>query len=396
MKIKLHNTKQCCFTPTQRIVPKSVRSAIPVVAVFFIVELGILRLHGSSWIRAEGTLQHQVVDSKGAITHNWNKTFVSMTSVSGCQWYIQTADPMGEEGQPPRRVCEIAFADDTMYRLFRRQGTASAAQTTKLSGGMRYETIPRDDGRLANYVWVALASSCYLAQQTNTWIHPIWEIDDTTLRSKGFRMEALWESHTDNSPPDRVVWLNDGVDRMHDADGVSIERPAPPPYDEGYTNAIYRVESHKDIGGIRLPLSFSFVRYVWPLKKLDPTNTLGVVPRTVTLGKVSSLNLVSGPESILPGFQQDFKIVDTRFAESNPPVPALTYEITNGTWPETEQVAHLYEVSAEASGVADRKHGPAKEERDARSIAVRIILTGTLTALIIVIYILGRRSPIQK
>lgn len=142
----------------------------------------------------------------------------------------------------------------------------AAGQKVGINLGTSYiipGTLPRvHDSTIIPIVWLAYASSCYLDAATNSRLPPLDIAFPNPFNLTRTREAVIERAAGEPRLPSTAVLLNDGT-RAYWADreyapwvkAPSILR-APKPYDEGYTNNIYRVISFTNVNGLQLPLEF--------------------------------------------------------------------------------------------------------------------------------------------
>jgi hypothetical protein len=108
-------------------------------------------------------------------------------------------------------------------------------------------------------IWLAYLSGSYFKNQTNDFAEPPFARDPNSAMHYGpphyFKMQAFW-TLTDSKPPfiSHLAYLSGGY--ATNAMGKPVKRQAP--YDQGFTNSYYQVESFTNIGGLDVPLVSSF------------------------------------------------------------------------------------------------------------------------------------------
>jgi hypothetical protein len=216
---------------------------------------------------------------------------------------------------------EQVLVDDTTYCLYQ------YATNPKLHcGEVNNRAFPRDDATGINYLWLAYASAGYLEPPAAKRLEPIWVLDDPNLFLDGFTQEAAWERFPGGLPRS-IVYLNDGKSRTFDGHQSRIER-WPAPFDRGFTNAVFLAGVSTNLGGLTVPLEFTFTRYgVLPLTG----GTYDFGPVTITTAKV--FNITSAPSRYSPpSFAGVADVVDLRSVTSNRRVPRAVYQMTNWVW----------------------------------------------------------------
>jgi hypothetical protein len=211
-------------------------------------------------------------------------------------------------------------------------------------GFIEHREIPPNDSPRCQFVWLALASNDFFERQTNRHtMLPIWIVEDPKTRTQPFEMQIYFE-RLNGKPrlPASVSFINDGVYRSYNpATGLSDIIPLKPPYDKGFTNALYQVISTKTSFGLELPEEFLFVAYSTPIGNATPFELLQVH------GWIASVGQFKGEEFNLHAFKGNAQIYDYRVSaavhvlESNRISPFIAYPVTNGAWLSEPAVARV-------------------------------------------------------
>ena len=259
-------------------------------------------------------------------------------SVSNCNWLIRSTPIHREELD----YTEMGYANGEIRMLYHFTKSVNGAETNILVGKVDQNDVPPDDGSTISHLWLAYASGCYFAQITNTHLKPVWLLDDFDLRYEGFTVNAGWKV-SDLTPklPEFVVYFNDGVLRARDSTG-RVSFKARPPYDGGYTNAIFESLIWTNIGRIALPLAFSFQRF--GLKNpAASSNDLALI--NLIEAQADQVSTAVGRISFGPSFAGTASVADQRF---NPPLRDLIYTIRDGRWPAKTDSKLLKEYNHQA------------------------------------------------
>jgi hypothetical protein len=166
--------------------------------------------------------------------------------VRDCQWLIHITQQNAHT-----KYLEIGFDGRTMYYSAMLDEKVVANITPKpdlWTGGLSLDVVPFH-GSQPNIpvIWLALASSCYLDDAKDHLIPPYsTDLVRARLPAFVFRMSDLPKL------PQAIIFLDDGFDRK-----FGVPRQRPPPYDKGFTNAIYTVNSFTNVGSYSLPREFN-------------------------------------------------------------------------------------------------------------------------------------------
>ena len=252
----------------------------------------------------------------------------------GCDSKIRVRNPGAED------YVEAGFERGLIFTLSAYFHNEKEGETNRRSGTVEFRDEPRDEATSMNYLWLAYSSACYLDKQTTNQLRPIWVLDDPALAEQDFRLPAIWLRSGMGTLPDYVVYLGDGYWHTRNSQGggrLRITMPAP--YDSHFTNAEFRVVQSTNWSGQVIPLAFIFKRYA---VRPRPGTNAELVVLAMAEASVHSLRRPAVDVKLKPGFEGTFYVADTRFSKSNPPVPSLTYMVTNGVWPEVADLVASY------------------------------------------------------
>jgi hypothetical protein len=166
--------------------------------------------------------------------------------VRDCQWLIHITQQNAHT-----KYLEIGFDGKTMYysSMLDEKVIANINPKPPLwTGGLSSDAVPFN-GSEPNIpiIWLALASSCYLNDAKDHLIPPYsTQLVRARLPAFVFRMSDLPKL------PQAITFLDDGFSRKFGA-----PRQRPPPFDKGFTNAIYTVNSFTNVGSYSLPREFN-------------------------------------------------------------------------------------------------------------------------------------------
>jgi hypothetical protein len=144
--------------------------------------------------------------------------------------------------------------------------------------------IPPNDGTRAQFIWIALTSSQFFSQRKNNFLLPIWSPEDPKIHRQPFMMLGFVEMLKEKpNLPASVSYINDGFYRSYNPATKSNDViPLAPPYDGGFTNALYQVISLTNTAKYTLPSEFVFVTYSSPVSSGMPPFERSFVRGVVT------------------------------------------------------------------------------------------------------------------
>ena len=216
------------------------------------------------------------------------------------------------------------------------RGGANSGSVWLNAGTVESLMVPTADVPFLPALWLAYCSSGYFESRKDHEVEPVWPQDNPLLRKQGFRVRAEW-ALADGDPhlPEAVAFLNDGIYRGYDEKNLKpIEIPLPPPYQEGFTNAVYRANSMTNVDSLRVPADFFLRMYLTPVGAGMRAGT----PRTTLLGHAREVRPRTIVGVFLPVFNGNASVHDYRFAQQLPAGKLrddgyVLYTATAGIWP---------------------------------------------------------------
>lgn len=117
-------------------------------------------------------------------------------------------------------------------------------------------------------LWLAYLSGPYFATNTSAMARPVWHLDDEKLIKERFQVQTRREPLEAGLGQPRIVeFLSDGKIRFRREQGPGHPRamrevvPYPAPFDSGFIEAVFQVNSVTNVSGINLPKEFTFEKY---------------------------------------------------------------------------------------------------------------------------------------
>jgi hypothetical protein len=201
------------------------------------------------------------------------------------------------------------FSNGTLHNVMR------VPHVQRGKGDNDYHTIseradvPEDDYSGISFLWLAYCSSCYFASVSDHKYKPVWLLDDHALRGEQFAMEGIL-TLMETGLPERLIYLSDGLMRARGPNGRIILR-SPSPYNNGFTNAVYKVTASTNVGNLSLPSAFSFTRY--GLTKAEG-NVASLYVRSQINGNVENVFIPISASDMIPPLNGVTFVQDKRFA----------------------------------------------------------------------------------
>jgi hypothetical protein len=207
----------------------------------------------------------------------------------------------------------------------KRQGEKMAPNTA--FGRAYHGVVPHiEAAREISPVWLSYASASYFRSRTNAAVEPGF-VSDASGRIYGPpghpQLRGQWT--LSESRPAFATWVtyfDDGIVRTPNGAAKRV-----PPYDKGFTNAIFQVDAFTNVNDVAVPLSAS-LHLLRPRRGGTSSNDLDVlVEYQITLTNAGRAEEITDFQPALPGITA---IRDERYG-------VLNYFGTN-EWPTVEQL----------------------------------------------------------
>lgn len=242
---------------------------------------------------------------------------------------------------------EYAFDNGTMTLLHHvgpatRQTAASGASPPAMFPA-RIETreSPPNDGSRAQFVWLALASQNVFAE-AKSHMFPIWFPEDPTTRRQPVELRIYYDLLEGSAGlPSRLIFLNEGSYCAYNPARRTVDvLPLVPPYDRGFTNAVYQVLALTNTPRWSLPREFVFVAYSSPVGA-------GEVPfeRIMLHGFVDEAGEMTNDYAKIAKFTGTASVVDFRMSGAvhksgrTGEYQYAAYPVTNAQWLASNQLS---------------------------------------------------------
>jgi len=292
--------------------------------------------------RADGRMTYAVMNGYGGLNTNY---FTFTIWVDDCKWFIQSTD----EKRPDIKPYEDSYDGNYVYALTTFIDKSGKAHP---SGIIESNNVPQETSFYAVPIWIALGSSCYFNEITNSMFQPVWHVSDFSIRNKRHSLLGRLVKH-DNSPflPERLSYYNDGKLYFTDRYGNSRIGSYPSPYQNGFLDAEYVCLEFTNVYDIALPQHFTFTRFR-PSPGGQSTNEISIMciyDCIVTNVSIHKEKTEYSPTLIPPVY-----IDDRRFGVVTPSVTSIQYSATNSWWPAITNpvVARIYKDKALAANLA--------------------------------------------
>lgn len=247
-------------------------------------------------------------------------------------------------------------------------------------GSVEPVVMPRFGPSLIAPVWLAFCSGAYLADAKGGRVAPVWDLPINSVNNSSYPITAKWELlDSQRGTPARVVYHNKGLlwqlsgtaatDRssgdelMEVTELQAVFYPAPPPFDKGFTNAVYQVLTSTNIvyspkgiaesSLLTLPTAFQLT-YMAPPYEGSGTD---MITMWAIAAQVESITVGANPPRFAPEANLKTLVVDERIERKEPGQPPIRYLATHGIWAGEKGLASL----------GERKH-------QVRLVIIRVLL----------------------
>jgi hypothetical protein len=303
--------------------------------------------------QAEGDLSYVVRDGQKVVAEHTRQFSVA---VAGCKWIIRIWDSTGTSTNGIL-YSQAGFDGTNIYRVTAFEVSTAESAVASSAAAKRYTN--EVDGRLltirnnaaavvipGNFpvpsrmdpfiipVWLAYASGCSFEESRNGLLRPVYALD-RSLDVSTYRVKADWRTlGAQTGVPAWVAYFNDGrtVTRPDGQVGA-----ADPPYDQGFTNAVYEALTLTNLGGLGIPLSFRLTTFSAKPGGRTPGELLAVAEFTASARIVRP---ASGGDSFVPPLPANTFVTDAR-AQTGGVGTGYVYFSSNGAWLDQSAVAKL-------------------------------------------------------
>lgn len=188
-------------------------------------------------------------------------------------------------------------------------------------------------------IWLALADACFFDQNSSSMSPPY----STAVLRTPFAINVVRMQ----LPPrlaKAITFMDDGYNRRNGQTNIKW----PPPFDQGFTNAIYSASGFKNVGGLELPLEFNLT-VLRPVLKSSSVDKLELDCQYQ--GHISYVNVGCSISNFAPDIPSGSvgEISDKRFALPTALVP-IPFSYQASKWLSEQEVRKLprfanYEMS---------------------------------------------------
>jgi hypothetical protein len=299
------------------------------------------------------TLQAQRYEVEGHVTY-WNfqnsrdrssrePDVHFRLSVDGRRWFVHTTTDSKELYD----YVEAAYDESWLYCVRNmmtavrknRNETGSAGANVATASIGRGEILHDPFAPTISPIWLAFASGAYFDRTTNGMAEPAIDYSAENFYSTRdpFRQMLRLTRHASFPKlPEEVTYFDDGFEHFRG----SLQR-RPPPYDAGFTNAIYQVLRWTNVGELALPAMsrldiFAPKDAVHAPKHPGKTNTVLILQQRYLMSLTASRqNLTTAVfRPTLPGVTA---VCDARFYDE---VPVLQSYFASKDWLSAEAVTN--------------------------------------------------------
>jgi len=235
--------------------------ALKIILVQFVLLSTIcFQLLSQEYYSFEGAAKMRMVMPSGKMQEQ--RAVVFKLNVSDCQWRIRFHRDEGTNQINSPDYTEVSSDGVFLYYLSNLESAIANQKKRGANFGVDHNTAVarRYKGELFHMrfvdevspIWLAFASGCYFKNRTNDYVEPGFVFDSVQEYGppERKRLKSFWRLN-EFKPfmPVSVVYI--GVGKIKGPNGDLIDRPSP--YNNGFTNAVYRIISTTNINGVEFP-----------------------------------------------------------------------------------------------------------------------------------------------
>ena len=304
-----------------------------------------------------GRTYEERLDGRGAVATATSAGF--SVFVSNCQWVIESELP-NRPGYPDRR--RVSSLNDGQIRsLFIPNTDGLQPKVTIVNGVARTQSVMKthiqaivtsnvvlaacNEGEVfVSHLWLMFASGCYLAEKAGQEIAPIYDINACASFHKDLTQPADWMlTETEPHLPAFVAYMNTrGIFAGKTTNGVMKYLPLRPPYNQGYTNALYAVTGWTNVENLVLPTGFTYHLFE-PVGGGKSKDDLRVIARA--FGIITNFSTAHSAAGLSPELPVNSVVVDRRLMHAKDPIEIVTYSGNAGVI-STEQARKVHKRDA--------------------------------------------------
>jgi hypothetical protein len=204
------------------------------------------------------------------------------------------------------------------------------------------------DGRFA-HLWLMFASRCFFAGREDSEILAAYDINSCVTRGNDYTMEGAWVLSTAQPGlPLSLAYINRrGHPFARDAEGNRTFVPFDPPFDAGFTNALYTVTGTTNVGRLVLPTGFIFERFRPGWTNRQPAPVL----EARSVATVTNFMPHCSRTSLVPELPPRVVVIDMRELPADPSKKPIHYSGAAGQWLPVEEAKRVHEARL-------RRHAP--------------------------------------
>lgn len=192
-------------------------------------------------------------------------------------------------------------------------------------------------GDYAAFIWLANCSQRYLNAMGDQTLPQVWPYEHPMqLMTNNTVCAVVFRESTPDAPPKRVTFLNDGTD-FDPFEKTLIRKPLPPPFDRGYTNAVYEVAAFTNLNGSEFPKSFSLSAYA---RRVDAKSNTDLWTFARFKGVTETIRPFCSRTNLIPDLPVATLIQDLR-ASKDQHGNRLQYVAKPGRWLTTTNLSEL-------------------------------------------------------
>lgn len=340
--------------------------------VTLVCGVGIVPSRAAEGVLIEGTTI--LTTTVRGIDHVRSSRFNMFIATNGWNIFSQID---GQKGNIESR--EVAKAGDTIYYLSR-----FSKNPKSFNGGtaeIEIAAAPASNTTGEPILWASFIGSQPLMGKSEGSLPSLGRPGNGTGTNEEHQ-KVLIVLDSQTQMPETVALLSDGTVRERDKSGVVVTNILPVPFDKGYTGSVLRLQGWTNVSGRFYPISGVMINNYTDFTK-KPYSTKPSQTFSFSVSRIAP----SSRAFLIPKIDRIVNVADRRYESANPPLPTVTYFITNGVWPELNSPAlkslHLQQTRTEEL-VRTKRAPPAKSKLSTLTRVAAVCLFIVVTAVVLV------------
>lgn len=225
--------------------------------------------------------------------------------------------------------------------------------------------VASDDGSVIGHLWLMFASQEYFQHLRTNRLTPPYDFNASVMGGNPhIKLAAEWELMSGPARlPLKVVYYNGGGFYNANANGELLFHRYGPPYNDGFTGAVYRATGVLQAGQVRVPGGFVFEEFA---PRVTHRSKDDLILRRRAEAVVTAVRPVCSRRSLAPVANDRTLVDDWRLVQAQPPIKHFAYM--------RPQVGRWISVG-ESRKYHDRLAHPKKASRVTLTLLVAVLVT---------------------